>query len=182
MFKKILSITLCSICIFMAGGAVSAQAAETTISNTIPEQMEANTLIEYIGDSNWRLVPDSASIESVMEKVALSPDYYKEEVAKLPRKISLLPVYEEVNPSPEVGMRVQYDNWGEKEAIYVLRDGEYKEVEMLMTQVSSRLQFSETFAYNPLPRGKENRLAHIHMEKSYQKQQKKQDTKKIKLS
>ena len=33
MFKKILSITLCSICIFMAGGAVSAQAAETTISN-----------------------------------------------------------------------------------------------------------------------------------------------------
>ena len=51
-------------------------------------------------------------------------------------------------------MRVQYDNWGEKEAIYVLRDGEYKEVEMLMTQVSSRLQFSETFAYNPLPRGK----------------------------
>ena len=132
MFKKILSITLCSICIFMAGGAVSAQAAETTISNTIPEQMEANTLIEYIGDSNWRLVPDSDSIESVMEKVALSPDYYKEEVAKLPRKISLLPVYEEVNPSPEVGMRV----------------------EMLMTQVSSRLQFSETFAYNPLPRGK----------------------------
>lgn len=116
--------------------------------------MEANTLIEYIGDSNWRLVPDSDSIESVMEKVALSPDYYKEEVAKLPRKISLLPVYEEVNPSPEVGMRVQYDNWGEKEAIYVLRDGEYKEVEMLMTQVSSRLQFSETFAYNPLPRGK----------------------------
>ena len=89
-----------------------------------------------------------------MEKVALSPDYYKEEVAKLPRKISLLPVYEEVNPSPEVGMRVQYDNWGEKEAIYVLRDGEYKEVETLMTQVSSRLQFSETFAYNPLPRGK----------------------------
>ena len=154
MFKKILSITLCSICIFMAGGAVSAQAAETTISNTIPEQMEANTLIEFIGDSNWRLVPDSDSIESVMEKVALSPDYYKEEVAKLPRKISLLPVYEEVNPSPEVGMRVQYDNWGEKEAIYVLRDGEYKEVEMLMTQVSSRLQFSETFAYNPLPRGK----------------------------
>ena len=71
MFKKILSITLCSICIFMAGGAVSAQAAETTISNTIPEQMEANTLIEYIGDSNWRLVPDSDSIESVMEKVAL---------------------------------------------------------------------------------------------------------------
>lgn len=110
--------------------------------------------IEYIGDSNWRLVPDSDLIESVMEKVALSPDYYKEEVAKLPRKISLLPVYEEVNPSPEVGMRVQYDNWGEKEAIYVLRDGEYKEVEMLMTQVSSRLQFSETFAYNPLPRGK----------------------------
>lgn len=54
----------------MAGGAVSAQAAETTISNTIPEQMEANTLIEYIGDSNWRLVPDSDSIESVMEKVA----------------------------------------------------------------------------------------------------------------
>ena len=36
----------------MAGGAVSVQAAETTISNTIPEQMEANTLIEYIGDSN----------------------------------------------------------------------------------------------------------------------------------
>ena len=61
--------------------------------------------IEYIGDSNWRLVPDSDSIESVMEKVALSPDYYKE-------------------------------------------------VERLMTQVSSRLQFSETFAYNPLPRGK----------------------------
>ena len=30
--------------------------------------------IEYIGDSNWRLVPDSDSIESVMEKVALSPD------------------------------------------------------------------------------------------------------------
>ncbi len=96
----------------------------------------------------------------------------------MPRKISLLPVYEEVNPSPEVGMRVQYDNWGEKEAIYVLRDGEYKEVEMLMTQVSSRLQFSETFAYNPSLGVKENRLAHIHMEKSYQKQQKKQDTKK----
>ncbi len=154
MFKKILSITLCSICIFMAGGAVSAQAAETTISNTIPEQMEANTLIEYIGDSNWCLVPDSDSMESVVEKVALSPDYYKEEVAKLPRKINLLPVYEEVNPSPEVGMRVQYNNWGEKEAIYVLRDEEYKEVEMQMTQVSSGLQFSETFAYNPLPRGK----------------------------
>lgn len=182
MFKKILSITLCSICIFMAGGAVSAQAAETTISNTIPEQMEANTLIEYIGDSNWRLVPDSDSIESVMEKVALSPDYYKEEVAKLPRKISLLPVYEEVNPSPEVGMRVQYDNWGEKEAIYVLRDGEYKEVEMLMTQVSSRLQFSETFAYNPLPWGKRKPVGTYTYGKVVPETTKKAGYKKIKLS
>lgn len=153
MFKKILSITLCSICIFIAEGTVSAQAAETTISNTIPKQMKANTLIEYIGDSNWRLVPDSDSMEFVVEKVGLSPSYYKEEAAKLPREINLLPVYEEVNPSPEVGMRVKYDNWGEKEAIYVFRDGEYKEVEMQMTQVSSGLQFSETFAYNPLPRG-----------------------------
>lgn len=154
MLKKILSIILCSIGIFIVGETVSAQDAETTISSTIPKQMEANTLIEYMGDSNWRLVPDSDSMESVVETVTLSPNCYKEEAAKLLRKISILPVYEEVNPSPEVGMRVQYDNWGEREGIYVLRDGEYKEVEMQMVQVSSGLQFSETFSYNPLPRGK----------------------------
>lgn len=88
--------------------------------------------IKYMGDSNWRLVPDSDSMESVVETVTLSPNCYKEEAAKLLREISILPVYEEVNPSPEVGMRVQYDNWGEREGIYVLRDGEYKEVEMQM--------------------------------------------------
>ena len=41
-----------------------------------------------------------------------------------------------------------------------------------MTQVSSRLQFSETFAYNPSLGVKRKPVWHIHMEKSYQKQQK----------
>lgn len=154
MFKKILAITICSICICMAGGAVSAQAAEITISNTIPERMQANSIIEYMGDSNWCLVPDSDSIELTEEKLVLPPSFYKKEIAKLERKISLLPIYEEVSPTPEVGMRVQYDNWGEREKIYVLRDGKYKEVEMQMAQVSAGVQFSTTFAYNPLPRGK----------------------------
>ncbi len=108
--------------------------------------------------------------------------YYKEEVAKLPRKINLLPVYEEVNPSPEVGMRVQYDNWEEKEAIYVLRDGEYKEVEMQMTQVSSGLQFSETFAYNPLPRGKRKPVGTYTYGSVVPETTKKAGYKKIKLS
>lgn len=154
MFKKILAITICSICICMVRGAVSAQAAEIIISSTIPEQMQANSLIEYMGDSNWSLVPDSDSMELTEERLALPASFYKKEIAKLERKISLFPIYEEVNPTPEIGMRVQYDNWGEREKIYVLRDGQYKKVEMQMAQVSAGIQFSTTFAYNPLPRGK----------------------------
>lgn len=117
MFKKLLSIALCGAGIFYFAGSVASASERTIYSKSIPEMANANTIIQYEGNSLWKVVEDTATdinrLSCNPETSALSfnnaintfetskntRQFYEEDDG---------PVYEEILPDPELGMRVLY--------------------------------------------------------------------------
>lgn len=161
MFKKLLTVVACGLCVCAVGGT-TAQAAERISSNVIPDQMEANALIEYAGNGIWSLLEgtdalESMAIEDVDEEektgATLAFNRFSNSMDDLKVKLSTEPVYDCVMPNPEVGMRVEYDNWGEVEKIFVLDNGEYKEIEQTFVKVSEGITKSSLISTYALPKG-----------------------------
>ena len=59
MFKKLLSIALCGAGVFYFAGSVASASERTIYSKSIPEMANANTIIQYEGNSLWKVVEDT---------------------------------------------------------------------------------------------------------------------------
>ncbi len=123
----------------------------------------ANTIIQYEGNSLWKVVEDTPAdikeLPCTTETPALSfnnaintletskntRQFYEEDAG---------PVYEEVLPDPELGMRVLYDNWGELEKIYILNNNSYQEINKTMAQISAQRVVVDLTELKVLPQGK----------------------------
>lgn len=163
MFKKLLSIALCGAGVFYFAGSVASASERTIYSKSIPEMANANTVIQYEGNSLWKVVEDTATdingLSCNPETPALSfnnaintfetskntRQFYEEDDG---------PVYEEILPDPELGMRVLYDNWGELEKIYVLNNNSYQEINKTMAQISAQRVVVDLTELEVLPKGK----------------------------
>lgn len=144
MFKKIL--TIFTLCLFLSINVNSFVHAEETIySSIIPNNMPANIIIEYEGNSIWKTVNEINESTSILnydilkDNKLLTLNRFSNAIDDLKLKISAESVYEMTYPDPEIGMKVKYDNWGEIEKVYVLRDNQYKEVEQTFIQISKEL-------------------------------------------
>ena len=163
MFKKLLSIALCGAGVFYFAGSVASASERTIYSKIIPEMANANTIIQYEGNSLWKVVEDTPAdikeLPCTTETPALSfnnaintletskntRQFYEEDAG---------PVYEEVLPDPELGMRVLYDNWGELEKIYILNNNSYQEINKTMAQISAQRVVVDLTELKVLPQGK----------------------------
>ncbi len=163
MFKKLLSIALCGAGVFYFAGSVASASERTIYSKSIPEMANANTIIQYEGNSLWKVVEDTPAdikeLPCTTETPALSfnnaintletskntRQFYEEDAS---------PVYEEVLPDPELGMRVLYDNWGELEKIYILNNNSYQEINKTMAQISAQRVVVDLTELKILPQGK----------------------------
>ena len=163
MFKKLLSIALCGAGVFYFAGSVASASERTIYSKSIPEMANANTIIQYEGNSLWKVVEDKPAdikeLHFTKEKPALrfnnaintletsknTRQFYEEDAG---------PVYEEVLPDPELGMRVLYDNWGELEKIYILNNNSYQEINKTMAQISAQRVVVDLTELKVLPQGK----------------------------
>lgn len=123
----------------------------------------ANTIIQYEGNSLWKVVEDTPAdikeLPCTTETPALSfnnaintletskntRQFYEEDAG---------PVYEEVLPDPELGMRVLYDNWGELEKIYILNNNSYQEINKTMARISAQRVVVDLTELKVLPQGK----------------------------
>ena len=119
------------------------QAADTITSHFIPERMPANSVIEYEGGGQWNnlgtenvMMKRNRDIVKNEEKVTLPFAQFSKSISQLKKVTDDEPIYEEVLPNPQKGMRVEYDNWGEINKIFVFNGTSYKEV-------------AETFAKHP---------------------------------
>ena len=142
MLKKYFVIIIVGFCLCL-GKKISVQAADTITSHFIPERMPANSVIEYEGDGQWNnlgtenvMMKRNRDIVKNEEKVTLPFAQFSKSISQLKKVTDDEPIYEEVLPNPQKGMRVEYDNWGEINKIFVFNGTSYKEV-------------AETFAKHP---------------------------------
>ncbi|HIZ40513.1 MAG TPA: hypothetical protein H9968_11465 [Candidatus Anaerobutyricum stercoris] len=142
MLKKYFVIIIVGFCLCL-GEKISVQAADTITSHFIPERMPANSVIEYEGDGQWNnlgtenvMMKRNRDIVKNEEKVTLPFAQFSKSISQLKKVTDDEPIYEEVLPNPQKGMRVEYDNWGEINKIFVFNGTSYKEV-------------AETFAKHP---------------------------------
>lgn len=142
MLKKYFVIIIVGFCLCL-GEKISVQAADTITSHFIPERMPANSVIEYEGDGQWNnlgtenvMMKRNRDIVQNEEKVTLPFAQFSKSISQLKKVTDDEPIYEEVLPNPQKGMRVEYDNWGEINKIFVFNGTSYKEV-------------AETFAKHP---------------------------------
>lgn len=142
MLKKYFAIIILGCCICL-GEKISVQAADTITSHFIPERMPANSVIEYEGGGQWNnlgtenvMMKRNRDIVKNEEKVTLPFAQFSKSISQLKKVTDDEPIYEEVLPNPQKGMRVEYDNWGEINKIFVFNGTSYKEV-------------AETFAKHP---------------------------------
>ncbi len=162
MLKKILTVVACGMCV-LAVGRTTVQAAEKISSNVIPDQMEANAIIEYDGNGIWIPLEGKDALETAViddvdevEKTegALSFSRFSKSIEDWKFKLSTEPVYNCAMPDPEVGMRVEYDNWGEVDKIFVLDNGEYKEMEQTFVKISEGITNSSLISTYALAQGR----------------------------
>lgn len=142
MLKKYFVIIILGCCICL-GEKISVQAADTITSYVIPERMSANSVIEYEGNGQWNnlgtenvMMTKNKDIVKKEEEVTLPVAQFSKNISQLKKVTDDEPIYEEVLPNPQKGMRVEYDNWGEINKIFVFNGTSYKEV-------------AETFAKHP---------------------------------
>lgn len=167
MYKKLLTVVVCGLCFCFTGESPVDASERMVRTEYIPQSAPANALIEYESDGSWKILDSTSYSPRIVMKsnnnsIALSLNKYSKAIDSLTfnKSDSLKcsendsPVYDEILPDPETGMRVLYDNWGEIEKIYILKDNEYKEVSRMMFLTSGTNQtYSTLSSYNPLPKG-----------------------------
>ena len=123
----------------LTSSAFALDDGEIINSSIIPQELQANVTIEYLGNSQWKVIDapqneNKQNSEIIIEKPVLTPEQQAELdkenqlIEQINKQAEDLPVYVITLPDPINNMRVKYDNWGNPDEIYVKNsDGTYSE-------------------------------------------------------